>query len=151
MSHRVKLPIRQRWYRSWLGTEQASCDYLNQWWPCLLAHIFVSPGLNRLMGHIIHWKPRDVIMPTLSSLVAPQFADYDYLYLRWAPRVMDKVGITTSPGVQLLVAIVGIIVLVPGGHYWDYSFSTLCVFSMCWSLRCVSWWISIRCWTMLCS
>ena len=73
------------------------------------------------------------------------------LYLRWAPRIMEKVGITSSPGFRLLVAIVGIIVLVPGGHYWDYRPSTLCVFSMCWSLPCVFWWISIRCSTTLCS
>ena len=40
---RVRLMIKRNWFRYWLGTEQATSHYLNQWWPSLLTH-----------AHIVH-------------------------------------------------------------------------------------------------
>ena len=44
---RVQLTIFQHWFRSWLGANQATSHYLNQW---LLdcRHIYASLGLNEL-------------------------------------------------------------------------------------------------------
>ena len=33
---RVSLTICRHWYKWWLGAEQATSHYLNQWWPTLL-------------------------------------------------------------------------------------------------------------------
>ena len=44
----VQLTIFQHWFRWWLGADQATSHYLNQWW---LDHwrIYASLGLNELM------------------------------------------------------------------------------------------------------
>ena len=39
---RVQFPISELWFRKWLGTKQATSHYLNQWWPSLLMHIYVT-------------------------------------------------------------------------------------------------------------
>ena len=36
---RVKLTIFQHWFRKWLGTDQATSHYLNQWWSSLLTEL----------------------------------------------------------------------------------------------------------------
>ena len=38
----IQLTIFQHWFRWWLGTCQATCHYLNQWWFSLLMHICVT-------------------------------------------------------------------------------------------------------------
>ena len=38
----VKLIVCQHWFRKWLGTTQVTSHYLNQWWPRLLTHIWVT-------------------------------------------------------------------------------------------------------------
>ena len=38
---KVQLTIFQHWFRWWLGAEQATSHYLNQWWPNSTTHIFV--------------------------------------------------------------------------------------------------------------
>ena len=50
---RVKLTIFQHWFIWWLGTDQATSHYLNQWY---LVHrcIYALSGLNELMGHFYH-------------------------------------------------------------------------------------------------
>ena len=39
---RVQLTIFHHWFRQWLGTDQATSHYLDQWWPCLLMHMYVT-------------------------------------------------------------------------------------------------------------
>ena len=46
---RVQLTISEPWFRQWLGAEQATSHYLNQWWPSLLTHICVA-RLNELIS-----------------------------------------------------------------------------------------------------
>ena len=45
---RIQLTIFQHWFRLWLGADQATSHYLNQWW---LDHwcTYASLGLNELM------------------------------------------------------------------------------------------------------
>ena len=38
----VELTIFQHWFRKWLGANQVTTHYLNQWWHSLLAHICVT-------------------------------------------------------------------------------------------------------------
>ena len=40
----VQLTISQHWFRYWLGADQATSHYLDQWWPSLLTHIFGTKG-----------------------------------------------------------------------------------------------------------
>ena len=47
---RVQLTIFQHWFRWWLGADQATSYYLNQWWLDYL-RIYASLGLNELR----HW------------------------------------------------------------------------------------------------
>ena len=42
---RLKLTIFQHWFRYWLGADQATNHYLNQWW-VVYWRIFTSLGLN---------------------------------------------------------------------------------------------------------
>ena len=44
---RVQLTIFQHWFRQWLGADQATSHYLNQWW-LVHWHIYASLGLNEL-------------------------------------------------------------------------------------------------------
>ena len=39
---RFELTIFQHWFRQWLGADQATSHYLNQWWLILLTHICVT-------------------------------------------------------------------------------------------------------------
>ena len=39
---RVQVTISQHWFKKWLGTEQVSSHYLNQWWTNLPTHICVT-------------------------------------------------------------------------------------------------------------
>ena len=43
----VKLTISQNWFRYWLGTDQATSHYLNQWWQ-IYWRKYASFGLNEL-------------------------------------------------------------------------------------------------------
>ena len=56
----VQLTIFQHWLRLWLGADQATSHYLNQWW-LDLQRIYASLGLNELMvlcqGN--HWSQVD--------------------------------------------------------------------------------------------
>ena len=44
---RFQLTIFKHWFRSWLGTDQATSYYLNQWW-FVYWRIYASLGLNEL-------------------------------------------------------------------------------------------------------
>ena len=44
---RVQLTIVHHWFRWWLGADQATSHYLNQWWLDYW-RIYASPGLNEL-------------------------------------------------------------------------------------------------------
>ena len=45
---RIQLTIFQHWFRWWLGADQATSHYLNQWWLDYRC-IYVSLGLNELI------------------------------------------------------------------------------------------------------
>ena len=47
---RVQLIIFQHWFRLWLGTDQVTSHYLNQWWS-VYWHICASFSLNELRLH----------------------------------------------------------------------------------------------------
>ena len=44
---RFQLTIFQYWFRNWLGADQATSHYLNQWW-LVYWRIYASLGLNEL-------------------------------------------------------------------------------------------------------
>ena len=48
---RVKLTLLQHWFRLWLGADQATSHYLNQWWLVYWC-IYVSLGLNSLRQYL---------------------------------------------------------------------------------------------------
>ena len=53
----VQLTIFQHWFRWWLGADQATSHYLNQWW-VVYWRIYASLGFNQLMdqrGGNCHW------------------------------------------------------------------------------------------------
>ena len=52
---RFKLTIFQYWFRKWLGADQTTSHYLNQWW-LVYWRIYASLGLNELT----HWPLTDV-------------------------------------------------------------------------------------------
>ena len=45
---RVQLTMFKHWFRYWLGADQATSHYLNQWW-LFYWRIYASLGLNELM------------------------------------------------------------------------------------------------------
>ena len=45
-----QLTIFQHWFRWWLGADQATSHYLNQWWS-VYWRIYASLGLNELSAH----------------------------------------------------------------------------------------------------
>ena len=50
---RVQITIFQHWFRKWLGADQATSHYLNQWW-LVYWRIYVSLGLNELSSQRDH-------------------------------------------------------------------------------------------------
>ena len=44
----VQLTISKHWFRYWLGTEQVTCHYLNQWLPYLLTYELAPWGKNKM-------------------------------------------------------------------------------------------------------
>ena len=48
---RVQLTIFQHWFRQWLGTDQVTSHYLNQWW-LLYQRIYASLGLDKLRNDL---------------------------------------------------------------------------------------------------
>ena len=61
---RFELTIFQHWFRWWLGADQATSHYLNQWW-LVYWHIYASLGLNELK----RWRyiPQSCAMPPILS------------------------------------------------------------------------------------
>ena len=49
---RVQLTISQHWFRLWLGADQATSHYLNQWW-LDYRRIYASLNLNELKCHFL--------------------------------------------------------------------------------------------------
>ena len=102
----VQLTIFQHWFRKWLGAQQATTHYLNQWWPSSTANICVTRPQWVNMGSYIMWhlipRSRKLIVkeespaPDLSSfaffsfVTSPSrrrmrvFLNYLMLGMRWA-------------------------------------------------------------------
>ena len=53
----VQLTISQHWFRWWLGAEQATSHYLNQWWPSSLTHICGTRGkwVKQSLRSLSYW------------------------------------------------------------------------------------------------
>ena len=70
---RLEITIFQHWFRWWLGADQATSHYLNQWW---LAYwrIYVSIGLNELKARLEIWND---LYRALTSVFAQVFWDYE--------------------------------------------------------------------------
>ena len=59
---RFQFTIFQHWFRLWLGTDQATSHYLNQWWS-VYWRIYASLGLNELRGqHGAHLGPMNFVI-----------------------------------------------------------------------------------------
>ena len=48
----IWLSVSQHWFREWLCAQQAISNYLNEWWPSLLMHIYASLSFNELMKQV---------------------------------------------------------------------------------------------------
>ena len=64
----VQLTIFQHWFRQWLGADQATSHYLNQWW-VFYWRIYASLGLNELSGYTCMYPSMSYIRRGLSLLV----------------------------------------------------------------------------------
>ena len=62
----VKLTIFQSWFRKWLGADEATSHYLNQWW-LVYWRIYAPLGLNelRIPCFLVWYKCTVVIMVVL--------------------------------------------------------------------------------------
>ena len=90
---RVRLTIFQHWFRLWLGTDQATIHYFNQWW-FLYWHIYVSLGLNELITKmylkmtVIHTSPRLHLLNSVSH------GKCKFWMVLWSISVFDIFTIT---------------------------------------------------------
>ena len=61
MNSGVQLLIYQHWFRWWLGADQATGHYLNQWWPSLLrihaslGYLVIASPFFRICPIYCHW------------------------------------------------------------------------------------------------
>ena len=51
---KFQLAIFQHWFRWWLGADQATSHYLNQWW-IVYWRIYASLGLSELKAMLVTW------------------------------------------------------------------------------------------------
>ena len=63
---RVQLTISQHWFRWWLGADQATSHYLNQWW-LDYRRIYASLGLNELTS----WMSTNIQQRTMVVITYP--------------------------------------------------------------------------------
>ena len=93
----VQFTIFQRWFRYWLGADQATSHYLNQW---LFVHwrIYASLGLNELtyrsathivcsplqspMDYYTPWAKRNLLIPPIVFIVCR----YNFKHLKTGIR-----------------------------------------------------------------
>ena len=52
---RVQLTINHNWFRSWLGADQETCYYLDQYWPSILTHICITHTQWVREIFLTHW------------------------------------------------------------------------------------------------
>ena len=80
---RVELTIFQHWFRYWLGADQATSHYLNQWW-LVYRRIYASHGLNEIMIFIFRQflfvnflrRPKLSVLTEISFLTQRLFSIY---------------------------------------------------------------------------
>ena len=68
---RVRLTIFYHWFRWWLGTRQATSDYLNRWW-LVYEYIYASLSLNELTQ-----------TPLLTHFMWMNMLDANFVCLQW--------------------------------------------------------------------
>ena len=61
---RVQLTKSQHWFRKWLGADQATSHYLNQWWPTSLTHICGT------RGRLVKWTTNSICHRSLQCTEA---------------------------------------------------------------------------------
>ena len=75
----VQLTILQHLFRLWLGADQATSLYLNQWWPRLSTHICVTP--QRVKGVSICCR-RTIYLTQTSTIWCILLRSQNILYIR---------------------------------------------------------------------
>ena len=56
----VRWTIFQHWFRQWLGTNQATIHYMNQWWPWLSWHL-ISTATQMFVDALIQVNNKEII------------------------------------------------------------------------------------------
>ena len=61
-----QLTVSQHWCRWWLGADQATNHYLNQWWSCLLMHICIirPQWVKNFKVSIVKWWIGTYLVPS---------------------------------------------------------------------------------------
>ena len=87
---RIQLTIFQHWLRQWLGADQATSHYLNQWW-LVYWRIYASLGLNEL--NILKSLPlRNNFANSLSFItLSPQIAEHSPYFLPCICRTFARI------------------------------------------------------------
>ena len=75
---RFKLTIFQNWFRQWLGDDQATSHYLNQWW-LVYWRIYASLSLNELSKYNVWTFQVDLLYWILQN---HQDSNYNMLKLK---------------------------------------------------------------------
>ena len=81
------------WFRQWLGADQATSHYLNQWW-LIYWRIYASLGLNELIP-MLHLQDND--FTCFYSYISP-IVLYIYALMRWywKPYMAHKIVIVSK-------------------------------------------------------
>ena len=90
----IQLTIYQHWLRWWLGTNQATSHYMNQWQSSLLMHICITPpwwineSWHPMMLHIVYistklFSPEWNLYPQLFSNGTKYRSDKSLLKYHW--------------------------------------------------------------------
>ena len=87
----AQLTIYQHWFRKWLGADQATSHYLNQWW-LIYWPIYASLGLNELNTYS---PPRGWLLQT-PQLLSPYRVPSTFLW-RFANPVFHLLQIRNFP------------------------------------------------------
>ena len=77
---RVQLTIIRHWFRPWLGAQQATNHYLNQWWPSSLTHICATRAQwvnGRFVDKSIHGRLVTSV-PSLNLHFSPSAGHLSY-------------------------------------------------------------------------
>ena len=85
LSLRVQLTISQDWFRLWLGVEQATSHYLDQFWPKSLTYL--CNARKRGVNHYITFHHMNMVLAVMILSGNPiSVAIMDYVGMFWLAR-----------------------------------------------------------------